>query len=99
MITGYSYHLAICEPNQTYCATQPIDSINTNRRYEVKYENLYNLNDKSYAIEGSFAIYSCLDKSHILFGDSMRMCDRNGNWVGLEPFCSGLFIKNEYSLS
>lgn len=79
----------ICVPNQTFCELHSNDSINTERGYEVNYENIYNLNDTSYAREGTIAIYSCSDQNLTLIGDSMRICGRNGNWIGIEPFCSG----------
>ena len=37
-------------------------------------------------LPGSEAQYSCEDQ-HSLVGNEMRVCEENGNWTGVAPFC------------
>lgn len=73
----------------------------------AEYENLFDYNGTKFVgIQGSRIFYTCImnpkdSSTPLLLGDAVRICGKNGTWIGEEPSCSGklLLFRSKISLN
>ena len=75
--------------NNNYCCSQLPTVVDCGDLRVVSgyYGNL-NVNFPS-TTYNSTAIYICMDSGYRLVGESIRVCNANGNWSGNQPKCGG----------
>lgn len=76
-----------CVPTK-FCEV-PSDEVTKTSRVMIDFNDLYSYDGRHIALNGTKAIYSCIEdeKNLTMFGDSIRICQANGVWSGEAPAC------------